>query len=81
MSTKAHRDCYGTIFPATMITSAGGKVFSVSHPPPAGGVGRGRATVRASGEEWDACRQCHEFSHCYAYSMAKLTMEAAILPV
>ena len=78
MSTTIHKDCYGSIFPKTTTTSAAGKVFSVEHPRPAGGVGRLRATVRTSDEQWDDCVGCHEFDHCYAYGMAKLLMEAAV---
>jgi hypothetical protein len=78
MSQTTHKDCYGSVFPDTLERSAAGKVFAVEHPHPVGGVGRLRATIRSSDEQWADCTRCDEFDHCYAYSTAKLLMEAAV---
>ncbi len=78
MSNTTHKDCYGSVFPETLKRSAAGKVFSVKHPHPVGGVGRRRATIRSSDEQWADCTRCDKFDHCYAYSAAKLLMEAAV---
>jgi len=78
MSKIFHKDCYGRVFPESLIGSATGKVFSIEHKRPVGGVGRLRASVQSSDEQWDDCARCDEFDHCYAYSVAKLLMEAGV---
>ncbi len=78
MSKTSHKDCYGCVFPESLISSATGKVFSIEHPCRVGGVGRLRASVQSSDEQWDDCVSCDEFDHCYAYSVAKLLLEASV---
>jgi hypothetical protein len=76
----SHRQCYGTMFSDTLHVSRNmmmeGKVFSFeirSH-----GLAPSDRHLHTKLDEWDKCRKCHEFEHCYQFCMAKLVMETAI---
>ena len=57
-----------------------GKVFSYqldsSQGPYARRIGR---KFSANTEEWDDCRACPEFEHCYKLCMAKMALESVIV--
>lgn len=75
-----HKACYGTMFHDPLHFSTNrpmrGKVFSFEIDAP--GLARSDRRVDASLEEWDDCLACHEFEHCYKFSMAGLLMRTAI---
>jgi hypothetical protein len=53
-----------------------GKVFSFEIDTV--GLARADRQVSANLEEWDDCRECAEFDHCYKFSMAKLLLQTAV---
>ena len=80
MTTRTHKDCYGTMFHETLHfqenTPMRGKVFSFE----LGRVGLARSdrSMTADIAEWDDCLDCEEFEHCYRLCMAKLLLQTAI---
>lgn len=81
MSTKEHRECFGTMFPDDLHLKKNqpnkGKVFTVSLQLVAG-FARGDRKIEADIEQWDDCRQCPEFDSCYKLCMAKTTLESVV---
>lgn len=81
MSATEHKACYGTMFPdplhATGDRRMQGKVFSCLLPT-AGGFSLHDPSVSADIAEWDDCRQCPEFTHCYQLCLAKVALQAAM---
>ena len=83
MSTKEHRECFGTMFPDDLHLKNNqpnkGKVFTAF----VGFVGgmlpiRTDRSVEADIEQWDDCQQCPEFDSCYKLCLAKGTLESAV---
>ena len=76
-----HKACYGTMFHDSLHFKTnqpmGGKVFSFRVDT--AGLTRSDRRVCADLEEWDDCRECDEFDHCYKFSTAKLLLQAAIV--
>jgi hypothetical protein len=54
-----------------------GKVFSFDVKR-AGGTFVAQRSASTDLEEWDDCRQCPEFEHCYKLCMGRLALETAI---
>jgi hypothetical protein len=84
MDASDHKTCYGCLFPGVLDVVSDrlmkGQVLSYTvHTP--GGIGRFRREVGIDVAEWDRCRSCSEFDHCYKLSMAKLAMETAVANV
>jgi len=81
MTDSGRPECFGEMFPDVLHLpedqAVSGKVFTVLLRR-AGGMMRCDRTVSADMEQWDRCLQCPEFGGCYKFSMAKLTLEAAI---
>jgi hypothetical protein len=83
MSTKEHRECFGTMFPDDLHLKTDqpnkGKVFTVLMGS-MGGMMTVRADrkIKADVEQWDDCQQCPEFNSCYKLCLAKVTLESAI---
>ena len=80
MSTT-HKTCYGTMFPDVLRPKKDetikGTVFDYTLTT-AGGTCTGDRRVSVNTDAWDSCRQCPEFQDCYALSLAKLSLAAAI---
>ncbi|MFI4876929.1 MAG: hypothetical protein ACIALR_16370 [Blastopirellula sp. JB062] len=81
MSAETLPDCYAKMFPDVLHVPAGkpiaGKVLGVEIEK-SGGLFPGGKRVFVREEQWDACRRCPQFEHCYQLSMAKLTFAAAV---
>jgi hypothetical protein len=81
MNVDEHKPCYGTMFPETLHgpndRRKAEKVFAFRLVT-AGGMLRSDRQIEVNQEEWDDCRRCPEFEHCYELCLAKLTLEAAI---
>ena len=77
---SSHKSCYGTMFHDTLHYSVNqpmkGKVFTFQISSE--GLARTDRRVTANVDEWDDCRACEEFDHCYKFSMATLLMQSAI---
>lgn len=76
----SHKQCYGTMFHDSLQASTNqqmtGKVFGFElHSQ---GLACPDRHVHINLAEWDKCRQCEEFDHCYKFCMAKLALETAI---
>jgi hypothetical protein len=54
-----------------------GKVFSYLLST-AGGMIRNDRSVTADITQWDDCRQCPEFEHCYQLCLGRLALQAAV---
>jgi len=54
-----------------------GKVFSfeITHP---GGIGPPLRSIKVDPRQWDDCRICPEFDHCYKLSMTKIVFSNLI---
>ena len=81
MAASEHQPCYGNLFPdalhLTNDRTMKGKVFSLALTT-AGGLWRADRRADADVSEWDECRQCPEFEHCYQLSLGKLMLQTAI---
>jgi len=77
----AHKACYGTMFPGTLTVTrdqaATGKAFSLLIQR-AGGLIVAKHGASVDIAQWDDCRACDEFDHCYRLGVAKLLLEAAV---
>ena len=72
--------CYGEMFPDVLHLPDGraeGKVFSVVLER-AGGLWRSSRSIVADTDQWNKCRGCPEFDHCYKFCMAKLVLASGI---
>lgn len=84
MERQVHKECYGTMFPDALHyrdnESYSGKVFSFELDS-TGGMGAFRSARKFSANimEWDDCRQCPEFEHCYKLCMGKMCLESVIV--
>ncbi len=82
MSEQVHRECYGTMFPDPLHPEndrrSKGKVFSYLLTQ-AGGFVRNDRNVTADIAQWDDCRSCPEFEHCYQLCLGRLMLQAAIV--
>lgn len=74
MSETLHKPCYGTMFPHGQRHHIEGKVFKLSEVGPVGMMVRSRV-LETDLAEWDDCRSCEEFSHCYQLCMARIALE------
>lgn len=81
MASIDHKACYGGMFPDPLHPENDrrqkGKVFSYVLST-AGGFIRSDRSVTADIAEWDDCRQCPEFAHCYQLCMGKLALLDAV---
>lgn len=81
MSESTHKVCYGKMFPDALHFGSDqpirGKAFWFEMDT-AGGVTRSDRQVGVDIEEWDDCRNCPEFEHCYRLCVGKLALEAVI---
>jgi hypothetical protein len=81
VSQSDHKACYGTMFPSVLSAVVdrivSGKVFSFDIAR-AGGTFVSHRRVAANTQEWDDCRACPEFEHCYNLCTGKLSLESAI---
>lgn len=82
MSATGHRDCYGGMFPDPLHPENDrrlrGKVFSYLLST-AGGTFRNDRNVSADVSQWDDCRACPEFEHCYRFCLGRLALQAAVV--
>ena len=84
MERQEHKDCYGTMFPDALHfrdnKPSVGKVFTFKLDS-TGGMGSVRSARKFSTniEEWDDCRKCPEFEHCYKLCMGKMALESVIV--
>jgi len=82
MAPDDHKSCYGGMFPDPLHPDNDrrikGKVYSYILST-AGGLIRNDRQVSADIREWDDCRQCPEFSHCYQLCLGKLALQGAIV--
>lgn len=77
MEAGGHTKCYGNMLPAITFPprkSSFGKVFSFEVQP-SGGLGPPERSVKSNGRQWEECRDCGEFDHCYKFSMMKTALE------
>jgi hypothetical protein len=81
MTPGEHKPCYGNLFPDVLHRdndrTLRGKVFSLKLTT-AGGLWRADRDVGADLTQWDECRRCPEFEHCYQMSLGKLVLQTAI---
>ena len=81
MSEQIHRECYGSMFPDALHPQSDrrsqGKVFSYLLTS-AGGLIRNDRSVTADIVQWDDCRVCPEFEHCYQLCLGRLALQAAV---
>jgi len=78
MSAKPHKVCYGTMLPyGQPHHHVPGKAFKFREVGAAGMVMRSHE-VQVDLAEWDDCRACEEFQHCYQLCMAKTALEQNI---
>lgn len=74
------KKCFGTIFPdldqLQLNAPLKGKVFSVLAR--SSGIGIQNREIQADPQAWDACRQCPEYSSCYDFSMARISLDQAL---
>mgnify|MGYP003435587046 CR=1 FL=1 len=81
METNSHKACYGHMFPDPLHHENDrrqkGKVFSYVLAT-AGSLIRNDRSVEAEIAEWDDCRQCPEFTHCYQLCLGRLALQASI---
>lgn len=78
MSSTLHKPCYGTMLPSGHPhPDIDGKVFKLSSVGSSGMVSRTRV-VEMDLAEWDDCRGCHEFQHCYQLCMARISLETIV---
>jgi len=82
MSEPVHRECYGGMFPDPLHPHNDrrlkGKVFSYLLTT-AGGMIRNDRSVTADIAQWDDCRSCPEFEHCYQLCLGRLALQAAVV--
>ena len=84
MSQYEHKDCFGKMYPDDLHLRVNkpnkGKVFTVLLDS-AGGVMTTRRDRRIEIDvnQWDDCQKCPEFDSCYKLSLAKSTLESAIV--
>ncbi len=82
MSSESHRECYGEMFPDPLHPindrKVRGKVFSYLLST-AGGIIRNDRNVAVDIAQWDDCRACPEFSHCYQLCLGRLALQGAVV--
>jgi len=82
MDVIEHRECYGGMFPDPLHPENDrrlkGKVYSYLLST-AAGTFRNDRNVAVDIAEWDDCRQCPEFSHCYQLCLGRLALQAAVV--
>ncbi|EAQ80940.1 hypothetical protein [Blastopirellula marina] len=81
MENQQLPECYSKMFPDVLHLPTGrtvsGKALGVEIQKSGGLVTSGKRVV-VNHEQWNACRRCPQFEHCYQLSMAKLALSAAI---
>lgn len=78
MSSIKHKPCYGTMLPHGQPRHhIDGKVFKLHEVGPVGMMVRTRV-VETDITEWDDCRNCEEFQHCYQLCIARIATENAV---
>lgn len=82
MSHQVHRECYGCMFPDPLHPEDDrrlkGKVYSYLLST-AGSMFRNDRSVTADIAQWDDCRNCPEFEHCYQLCLGRLALQAALV--
>lgn len=84
MTATQHKECYGTMFPDALHfrnnEPMSGKVFAFELDS-TGGMGTFRTSRQFSAnvKEWDDCRVCPEFEHCYKLCLGKIALESVIV--
>jgi hypothetical protein len=82
MNNNDHRECYGGMFPDPLHPQNDrrlkGNVFSYLLTT-AGGFVRNDRTVAVDVAQWDDCRACPEFTHCYPLCLGRLALQAAVV--
>ncbi len=77
MSSIPHKSCYGTMLPHGQRHHSDGKAFKLHEVGPVGMMVRSRV-VETDLAEWDDCRACEEFQHCYQLCVARVAIESVI---
>ncbi len=78
MTSTSHKPCYGTMFPHGQPRyHIDGKVFKLHQVGSIGVAARSRV-VDTDLAEWDDCRACEEFEHCYQLCMAKIALDTIV---
>jgi hypothetical protein len=81
VAPSEHQPCYGNQFPDVLHLyndqTIRGKVFALTLMT-AGSLPIVDRDVGADVKQWDECRRCPEFEHCYQLSMGKLALQTAI---
>lgn len=81
MNGQTHKSCYGGMFPDPLHPQSdrrlSGKVFSYLLTT-AGGMLRNDRNVAVDIGQWDDCRECPEYSHCYQLCLGRLALQAAV---
>lgn len=78
MPNLTHKSCYGTMLPhGHPRHHADGKAFKFREVGP-GGMAPRTHEVETDLAEWDDCRACEEFQHCYQLCMAKIALDSII---
>jgi len=77
---QEHKECYGTMFHDSLHFDVNekmkGKVFDFEQDALGLGISDRKVSVKIG--EWDDCRVCEEFEHCYKLCTAKLLLETAM---
>ena len=78
MSIESHKPCYANMFRDVLHIekSTSGKVLSFARASL--DLPREDRRVHMYLEEWDDCRECTEFDHCYKISLAKLLLQSTL---
>ena len=84
MSNMSHKECFGKMFPDDLHLKHNrpnaGKVFTVRLKRSSGVMPTTTdRTIAVNVEQWDDCHQCKEFESCYKLSLARVTLESAII--
>ncbi len=78
MNDPIHKKCYGTMMPhGEPRHHVDGKVFKLREIGPDGMMVPSRV-VKTNLAEWDDCRACEEFAHCYQLCTARIALEGVI---
>jgi hypothetical protein len=80
MTLIEQKACYGTMFPSVGPLNAEklhpGKVFTLKAVTPTRMMPQ-RRSVWTDLWQWDDCRACPDFDHCYRLCMAKMMFQDA----
>ena len=84
MSRNEHKECFGKMYPDDLHLRNNepnkGKVFTVLLNSVDGVINtRTDRLIEIDVDQWDDCQQCPEFESCYKLSLARVTLESAIV--